>query len=180
VGQTIYTGFGGSASNLNFENIFEWTDNVTLIRGNHAIKFGSDLRRQRFDQLSGGFGTNYFGPIFSSNSNAPGSGDPWADFLMGYISNQQVGFRELDWGRLRFLYSGTYVQDDWRITRRLTLNIGLRYELFTQPVDARNLGGLYNIYTQQFVQPGKGGYTRAIVDGDHNNFAPRVGLAYQG
>jgi hypothetical protein len=178
-GQTVYSGFGGGGSNLNFENLFQWNDNVTLIRGNHAFKFGGDLRRHRLDQLSGGFGTDYFGSIFSSSSNDSRSGDPWADFLMGFPSLQEPGRRMLQWGRLRSIYSGSYVQDDWRVTRRLTLNLGLRFELYTQPVDARDVGGQYDLDSQQFVLPGKNGYSRAIVKGDHNNFGPRVGFAYQ-
>jgi hypothetical protein len=178
-GQTVYSGFGGGGSNLNFENLFQWIDNVTIIRGNHAIKVGGDLRRHRLDQLSGGFGTDYFGSIFSSSSNDPGSGDPWADFLMGFPSLQEPGRRMLQWGRLRSIYSGSYIQDDWRASRRLTLNLGLRYELYTQPVDARDVGGQYDIDLQQFVLPGKDGRTRAMVKGDHNNFGPRVGFAYQ-
>jgi hypothetical protein len=178
-GQASYSGFGGGGSNLNFENLFQWVDNVTLIRGNHAFKFGADLRRHRLDQLSGGFGTDYFGSIFSSSSNDPGSGDPWADFLLGFPSLQEPGRRMLQWGRLRTIYSGTYIQDDWRITRRLTLNVGLRYELYTQPVDARDTGGQYHLDLQRFVLPGRDGFSRAMVKGDHNNFGPRLGFAYQ-
>ncbi|MDP2999823.1 MAG: carboxypeptidase regulatory-like domain-containing protein [Bryobacterales bacterium] len=178
-GQILYTGFGGGASNLNFENLFQWVDNLTLIRGNHAIRVGGDVRRHRLDQLSGGFGEYIFGSIFSSSSNDAASGDPWADFLMGFPALRNPGVRMLEWGRLRTLYAGGYVQDDWRITRKLTFNIGLRYELYTQPVDARDRGGLYNLDKQIFVVPGKDGYSRAIVKGDHNNWGPRVGFAYQ-
>jgi TonB-dependent receptor-like protein len=178
-GQVLYRSVGGGGSNLNFENTFQVIDNVTHIRGNHAIKFGGDLRRHRLDQLSGGSGDVYFGSIFSSSSNAPGSGDPWADFLTGFPSLEDPGRRMLQWGRLRDLYAGLYAQDDWKVTPRLTLNLGVRYDLYTQPVDARDVGGQFNIVTQQFVLPGKDGYTRAIVNGDHNNIAPRVGLAYQ-
>ncbi len=178
-GTTSYSGFGGGGSNLNFENLFQWIDNVTLIRGNHAFKFGADARRHRLDQLSGGFGTHYFGSIFSSSSSDPGSGDPWADFLMGFPSLQEPGRRMLQWGRLRTIYAGSYIQDDWRITRRLTLNLGLRYELYTQPVDARDTGGQYHLNLQRFVLPGKEGFSRAMANGDHNNFGPRVGFAYQ-
>src|SRR5207245_1710283 len=47
------------------------------------------------------------------------------------------------------------------------------------PVDARDLGSMYNLDTQQFVRPGRDGYSRAIVKGDHNNWGPRLGLAYR-
>src|SRR5205823_9320510 len=58
-------------------------------------------------------------------------------------------------------------------------NLGLRYELFTQCVDARDLGSLFDIRSGQFALPGKNGVSRGIVDGDHNNFGPRAGFAYQ-
>jgi hypothetical protein len=178
-GQALYNDFGGGSSNLNFENTFEWIDNFTIIHGNHAIKFGGDLRRIRYDALIGGFGQYVFGAIFSSSSDDPGSGDPWADFLLGFPALENPSFRMINWGRERSIYSGTYVQDDWKPTSRLTLNLGLRYELYTQPVDARDLGGLYSVSLQQFVVPGKNGFSRSIVNGDHNNFGPRFGFAYR-
>lgn len=178
-GQVLYHSVGGGGSNLNFENTFQWVDSATRIHGNHAIKFGGDVRRHRLDQLSGGSGDVYFGSIFSSSSIVPGSGDPWADFLMGFPSLENPGTRMVQWGRLRDTYAGVYIQDDWKVTPRLTLNLGVRYDLYTQPVDARNVGGQFNIDTQQFVLPGQNGYSRAIVKGDHNNVAPRVGFAYQ-
>ncbi|HUQ90282.1 MAG TPA: TonB-dependent receptor [Bryobacteraceae bacterium] len=178
-GQLAYTGFGGGATNLNFENTFQWVDNLTHIRGNHALKFGADLRRHRIDQLLGGFGEYIFGAIFSASSDDPSSGDPWADFLFGFPSIQNPTRTMLDWGRTRFLFAGTYFQDDWKVTRRLTLNLGVRYDLYTQPVDARDVGGVFDVARQEFVLPGKMGYSRAVAKGDHNNFSPRFGLAYQ-
>ncbi len=179
-GTSEFSGWGGGDPNLNIENRFQWADNVSWTHGRHAVKFGADVRRQRFDTVKGTpfFGQEIFGATFSSSSNAPGSGLPLADFLMGYPSFIQ-GTPMLDWGRQRSIYAGAFLQDDWKITRNLTLNLGLRYELFTQPVDARNLGSLFNIETGQYALPGKGGYSRAIVKGDHNNVGPRAGFAWQ-
>jgi len=179
-GTAEFSGWGGGDPNLNIENRFQWADNVSWTLGQHAIKFGTDLRRSRFDTLKGTpfFGQEIYGATFTSSSNATGSGLPFADFLLGYPSFIQ-GTPMLDWGRQRSLYSGLFVQDDWKVSKSLTLNLGLRYELFTQPVDARDLGSLFNVENGQYALPGKGGYSRAIVDGDHNNFGPRAGFAWQ-
>ena len=179
-GSSEFSGWGGGDPNLNVENRFQWSDNVSWTKGAHALKFGADIRRSRFDTLKGTpfFGQEIYGATFTSSSNAPGSGLPFADFLLGDPSFIQ-GTPMLDWGRQRSLYTGFFFQDDWKVTKTLTLNLGLRYELFTQPVDARNLGSLFNITTAQYALPGQNGYSRAIVNGDHNNFGPRAGFAWQ-
>ncbi len=179
-GTSEFSGLGGGDPNLNVENRFQWSDNVSWTRGKHAFKWGADIRRARFDTVKGTpfFGQYIYGATFTSSSNAPGSGLPFADFLLGFPSFVQ-GTPMLDWGRQRSIYAGGFVQDDWKISRKLTLNLGLRYELFTQPVDARDLGSLFNVQTGQYALPGKNGFTRAIVDGDHNNFGPRAGFAFQ-
>ncbi len=179
-GTSEFSGWGGGDPNLNVENRFQWADNLSWTHGKHALKIGIDLRRDRFDTLKGTpfFGQEIYGATFTSSSDAPGSGLPFADFLLGDPSFIQ-GTPMLDWGRQRSIYFGGFVEDDWKITRSLTLNLGLRYELFTQPVDARDLGSLFNIQNGQYALPGKNGYSRAIVDGDHNNFGPRAGFAWQ-
>ncbi len=179
-GTSEFSGWGGGDPNLNVENRFQWADNLSWMHGKHAIKVGADVRRERFDTVKGTpfFGQEIYGATFTSSSNSPGSGLPLADFLLGDPSFIQ-GTPMLDWGRQRSAYFGGFVQDDWKITRSLTLNLGLRYELFTQPVDARDLGSLFNIQNGTYALPGKNGYSRAIVDGDHNNVGPRAGFAWQ-
>ena len=175
-GSQEFNAIGSGGPNLNVENTFHATDDLTWNKGNHSLKFGADVRRYRFDTIFGG-GQTIFGSIFSSSSNDPNSGAPLADFLLGDAA-QVTGTQLLDWARLRELYFGTYVQDDWKMSSRLTLNLGLRYELFTQPVDARNRGGLFDAITGQFAVPGQNGFSDAIVAGHHKDFAPRFGFAY--
>ncbi|PYS54722.1 MAG: hypothetical protein DMG13_07125 [Acidobacteria bacterium] len=179
-GSQQFTSWGGGSSNLNIENRFHWADNINITRGNHTLKTGADVRRTRFETLKGSpfFGEFVFGSIFTSSSDSPGSGAPLADFLLGFPSTIQ-GTQMLDWGRQREIYFGAYFQDDWKVTRKLTLNLGIRYDLYTQPVDARDRGSLFDLETGRFALPGKDGFSRAIVDGDHNNFGPRLGFAYQ-
>ncbi len=171
-----FTGWGGGNSDLNIENTFHVADNISINRGNHTIKFGGEVRRYRFDAIRGG-GEMIFGSIFSSSTDAPGSGAPFADFLMGHLAATQ-GTQQLDWSRQRDAFVGMFVQDDWKISPRFTMNYGIRYDLFTQPVDARDRGGLFDVSTGMMALPGQGGYSRAIVRGDHNNFAPRLGFAW--
>ncbi len=179
-GSTEFTSFGGGDKNLNILSTKQLTDNISWIRGRHSLKFGGDVRKSRFDVLKGDpfFGQDIFGAIFTSSSNAPGSGLPFADFLLGYPS-QINGSPMLAEGRQLTTYFGGYAQDDWKVSDRLTLNLGLRYELYTQPIDSNNLGSLFNLQTGQFAVPGQGGFSRAIVQGDHNDWAPRFGFAYQ-
>ncbi len=179
-GSTQFDGFGGGSSDLNYENRFHFADTISVNRGKHGMKMGADIRRNRFDTLRGNpfFGQFIFGSIFSSSSDSPGSGAPFADYLMGFPSLIQ-GTQMLDWGRQADVYFGTFFQDDWKLSKRLTLNLGFRYDLYTQPIDIRDRGGLFDLDKARFAVPGKDGYTRGIVDGDHNNFGPRLGFAYQ-
>src|SRR5207245_1077522 len=93
---------------------------------------------------------------------------------------------QIDWTRQRDLFFGPYAQDDWKVSKRLTLNLGFRWDLYTQPVDALNTGGVFdpnlrsNLGRLGVIRlPGKNGNSRAIIQGHHKNFAPRFGFAYQ-
>ena len=175
-GSTSFTSLGSGGPNLNIENNYQVSDDLTWRKVSHTFKMGADARRRQFDVNFGG-GQTVFGSIFSSSSDDPGSGNPLADFLLGYPS-QVTGTQLLDWARLRDTYFGAYFQDDWKVNSRLTLNLGLRYELFTQPIDARDRGSLFDTRTGKFVLPKQDGFSRAIVDGFPRNFAPRFGFAY--
>src|SRR5215469_3235497 len=97
---------------------------------------------------------------------------------MGFPANTN-GIPMIAKGRQHTAYFGSYIQDDWKFSNRLTLNMGLRYELFTQPIDQNNLGSLFDITTGNFALPGQSPYSRAMVHGDHRDWGPRAGLAFQ-
>lgn len=179
-GTQEFTTIGGGDLNNNIETRGQLGDNVTWTRGKHALKFGVDLRNSRLNTLRGSpvFAQEYYGAVFSSSSDSAGSGLPFADFLMGYPSSI-LGAPMLQWGRQRDSYFGGFAQDDWKVGTKLVLNVGVRYELYTEPIDARNLGSLFDIRTGKYVIPCTGGYSCAMVDGDHNNWGPRVGASYQ-
>jgi hypothetical protein len=188
LGSTEFSSFGAASTNYAFENSFQWTDNITLIRGAHTIKAGADLRRFRFDRLQGypPSGNYYFGATYTSNPSLPQTGGlPYADFLLG-LPTSVINSSQIAWSMQRDLYFGPFVQDDWKVNSRLTLNLGFRYDLYTQPVQARDTGGMFDPYAVSstgrkgiIIVPGKNGFSRAIVDGHHRNFGPRFGFAYQ-
>jgi Carboxypeptidase regulatory-like domain/TonB dependent receptor-like, beta-barrel len=176
-GTEEFTGIGPASLNLNTLQTRQLADNMSWTHGEHSVKWGVDIRESIFDVLKGGPGSVY-GAIFSSSSDAPNSGLPLADFLMGFPSNTN-GIPMIGKGRQRTAYFGGYIQDDWKTSSKLTLNMGLRYELYTQPIDQNNLGSLFDITTGQFAIPGQTPYSRAMVQGDHNDWGPRFGFAYQ-
>ena len=193
-GQTLgtneFTAFTAATTNYSFENAFQWTDNVTLIRGNHTVKTGIDVRRFRFDRLQGypNSGNYFFGSTYTSNpSLSARAGIPYADFLLGFPTSVISGNTSQWTGRCSATSMlGPYIQDDWKLNQRLTLNLGFRYDLYTQPVQARDVGGMFDPYANSSTGPSRhhhysrcSGYSRAIVEGHHKNFAPRFGFAFQ-
>lgn len=175
-----FTGFGGGDLNLNVLQTRQLADNMSWTHARHSVKWGVDIRESVWDVYKGDpyFGSSIFGAIFSSSSDTPNSGLPLADFLMGFPSTEN-GSPMIYKGRQRTAYFGGYMQDDYKASSKLMLNVGIRYELYTQPIDQNNLGSLFDITTGAFAIPGTTPYTRAMVKGDHNDWGPRFGAAYQ-
>ncbi len=176
-------------------NTFQWYDGITWSRGKHNIKAGVDIRRHRADAFLGTRLNN------SYNFTGQFSGDGFSDFLLGDISSSSVALTPNETGRFRRTMLAAYVLDDWKVSPKLTLNIGLRYEYGQIPVElggltpafdptlANGQGGLrfpkQNKTAEPFyrnVRPDLGfGYLdrETLFTPDKNNFAPRIGFAYR-
>ncbi len=153
-------------------NQFQWTDNISLTYGAHQLKFGGDVRgpmRNIYLDVPSLRGTLNF------DGNRTGIG--LADFLLGYPSGAQLANPQVVDSRMK-MFSG-FVQDDWKATPRLTFNLGLRYDYATWPYDGRDRLTNLNPETGQLFTPANSPVGRSLVRPDKNNFAPRVGLAYQ-
>jgi hypothetical protein len=158
-------------------------NNWTYIRGSHQLRWGMDLRRNRFEFIAVNASTRgnfQFAPSVTGASEVPGSGLGTATFLLGMPSFFDrailTGFTSERMWRDAF-----YWQDIWRATPRLTINYGLRYD-YISPDTARRPGGLVNfdINTGDLLLAGLGDVSRtANVEPARDNFAPRVGLAYK-
>jgi hypothetical protein len=206
-----FTGFSGigEASDtpfINWDTVFQWTDNFTWTKGRHNIKFGTDIRHTRFNQIGGVVTRGRFAADGRYTTGPGVSATPvnsTADFLLGLLSNSegQIGKPVANF---RDNYYSFYIQDDWRITSKLTLNIGLRYEDETPWTD--KFDNIVNIdfrwdnsQAPVYVRAGKGDpyggfpafrlppqipyvrdgrFGRGAFQNDINDFAPRLGLAY--
>ena len=133
-GTQEFTTIGGGDLNNNIETRGQLGDNLSWTRGNHALKFGMDLRNARLNTLRGSpfFAQDYYGATFTSSTDSPGSGLPFADFILG-DETSILAAPMLAWGRQRDSYAGLFGQDNWRVNKALTLNLGVRYELYTRP-----------------------------------------------
>ncbi len=158
--------------------IWQLLDNVSWVHDRHTIKVGVDLQRVTMFV----YATNSARPTFNFNGTYTGSA--LGDFLLGYINNTSTSQQQVDTIQQR-IYNG-YIQDDWKATSRLTLNLGLRYELSTPFVEEFDRQSNFVLdsgpcYLQLITVADRGrcGLPRALTRTDYNNFAPRVGLAYQ-
>jgi len=160
-------------------------DNMTFVRGKHTLKAGLDLRKNQFNrsQTSNRSGTFAFNSTLTGNPQQPaGTGSGLASFLFGAVAS---GSAETDQPVSWEGYSqGYYVQDDWKATRRLTLNLGLRYDYQQVPRERHSRFSNFNPYARN---PQNGVLGRLEFAGtdfgqtpvlpDRNDFAPRIGFA---
>jgi hypothetical protein len=171
-------------------------DHIAWTTGKHFIKLGADYRwvRSWFKISSSARGSYTFNGAFTQNpQRTAGTGSGLADFLLGIPSSASLS--NLISGDLRYNYWGGYVQDDWKLTPKLTINLGLRYEFWTQPVERNDQQANYLIRDQKLIFPNNkippglpaslvenipdGIGSRSLMKNDTNNFAPRLGVAYQ-
>ena len=176
-----YLGDQGLLPVVRGKNVFNYLANVTITEGRHSFKAGFDMRATQFNvnQPGGPRGNWTFNGVFTNQPNAPsGTGSGVADLLLGYAQNASIANSQTVGTRIR-QYNWFFL-DDWKATDRLTINWGLRYELTTPPYEAfdRALSFDFDRGEIVFARPGSW-CDRAFTDLAKNNFAPRLGLAYQ-
>jgi carboxypeptidase family protein/TonB-dependent receptor-like protein len=198
---TVTIGSSTFLPSVEKQNSFVFTENLTWIHGRHSWKFGTELRFEQFTifQPAESRGDMGFGTEFTDNPAAPttGSGSftggAFATFLLGIPDGGDISsLHNIDYRRQ--IYSG-YAEDDWKATDRLTLNLGLRYEMFSTIKEHNNELATFDFSSLSLIVP-KGQNTqltptlatllpiqrtasRGLINPDLNNFAPRVGFAYR-
>ena len=207
-----YSGFGnfntgdGTLTGINHD----WAATFTTLRGNHSLHYGVDARLYRTFGFAGGFDVSpqlYFTPQYTNgpndNSAVAPLGQEYASFLLGIPGGQMT--RSASYAGQNIYYAG-FVQDDWKISRRLTLNLGLRYE-YESPVSERfdrAVRGFNRTVVNPIAAAAAAAYAKGPIaplpvnqfqvlgglqfagSGNHQlwsqpatDFLPRIGLAFQ-
>jgi hypothetical protein len=162
-------------------------DSVSWFKGKHAFKFGVENRRGANDEIRDRGSAGNFGitPLMTGQPGVAGTGNALATFLLGEVNSASI--QVSDKIPSRASYWALYAQDDWRITDRLTVNAGLRWEV---ELPRRVVGNKMNSFDPTLINPVSGTpgvVTFAGVDGtpvrafatDWNNLGPHVGFAYR-
>jgi hypothetical protein len=195
---TGFAGIGDSGGSARAPQITQQiTDNLSILHGAHTFKTGIDIGFGRISTNPGAGGSSF--GSFSFNGRY--SGNPFADFVLGYPVNAARTTPFIT----NLLYNtryGVYAQDDWKVNSKLTLNFGVRYSLQTQTQERDGSfsnfdfgNGQYVVRTEggqlprlaiprlleayPYVGSEKNGWGSDVILADHNNLAPRFGFAYR-
>jgi hypothetical protein len=176
-------------------NSFQWSDSLTKVAGNHSLKFGGDVRRQRFDQTLF-FDVNGEFFVDGTSTNSPIGDTVFSDYLLGFPGSYGQGSAQVENVRSTGLY--LFAQDSWKVKPNLTLNYGLRWELNTPIADISKHvqtfrpGQVSTVFPCQdtantdcssmtpvgLVVPGDAGVPNALTQTYYKAFAPRIGISW--
>jgi len=175
-------GFGGAWVPQAFtENAFDYSDVVNLSRGPHSMKAGVEFRR---NQENGGFDQGipsyyFYGLVYLALD------DPYYEYggvdphILDGTRKAELASNFRGWRNTEF---GAFFNDDWKVTPGLTLNLGIRYDLYTRLTEVQDRATKFDMTSGENlwyrVRDGDFARTTALSEGDHNNFAPRFGFAW--
>ena len=171
------------------QNTYQIVDSLTWVTGDHTVKFGGSLIRrnvQLFRPIAGKgdfrmYGNGEFNQCpqggGASPSEAASGTTRWeqADLLIGFMCAYDIGFQIGNVGTITWENS-LFAQDDWRVTRNLTLNLGLRYDFLTNPYEEYGRQSNFDLTSGRLILAE--GDKDSLTDTDKDNFGPRIGFAY--
>lgn len=178
---TNFARLGATSDTLFFElqNSSSLVNVASLILQRHSIRFGGEVRKIRTDNLQPNPGTTLwrFQPIFTDQRGVSGTGFDYASFLLGLPA--QMGYRIFPgYFKSRASVYALFVQDDIRVSRNLTINLGLRWDAPLYYHEAQDRSGVFDLDRGEYQQFGQNGFRRTPWKNDWNNFGPRFGFAW--
>ena len=193
VGITNFSGFGRQSTNPQWQDpaLIDPKVNYTWVKGNHSLKFGYEYEHiwMAVNDNNPLYGSFSYGGGYSAAGASPVADNYWADFLFGTTSTYQLANYFV--AHLRQTLDNVYAQDDWKVTPKLTLNLGLRWEYGSPYSEQNNFISNFDPISQTVftITPGASGtgitpvnaggvYGKTLVNPDYGDFAPRVGFAY--
>lgn len=178
-------GPAGSANATFTTSVTQLFEDYSTVKGRHSLKLGADLRWERLDVLQppNPTGNFQFTTVLTSGlspTGAPlaGTGNSFASFLLGQVQNFSIDAQQQAL-KPRAHIAEFFVQDDWKATRRLTIDLGLRYTLNFPSTEANDRGAVFNLGTQKLDFLGADGFPRTARNLEKTNFGPRLGVAWQ-
>ena len=174
LGEPLFTPTRSTSQDIQINDTLSW------VHGKHLIKAGPQFRFDQFNLLQIGQprGNLSFSGQFTSDSGTPGdgSGDGLADMLLG-VPVTSVISTVTNFGNRQHTY-GAFIQDTYKVTPKLTLDLGLRYDYATPVYEAQHRQSNFD-YTKGIIVPaGTPGYPENLATPQKDNFAPRIGVAY--
>ena len=179
-----YIGIGQTRSLPLFrrETTYQYVDNMSFTVGTHTLKWGADFRRRHLTiyQTNQGNGRFNFSPALTDSRQPAGTGgDSLASFLLGYPTLIAHDYT-LNWPGQRGSELGFYFADDWRASKKLTINIGMRWDYYSPYSEVANRWANFNPTTGKIDIAGQGNVSKyAGVLPFYGNFGPRFGFAYK-
>ena len=175
---------GYSSSNLPEvipQNTWQVSDTLSFTKSSHSLHFGFSAIHNGFGffQLGAPSGSLSFSGVYTNNPLNSAGGNGFADFLLGLPSASSKSAAPYGIPYETYTEYGGFVQDTWRASKRLTVNIGLRYDLFTPLVERYNRQSDFLLGQGNLALAGQNGVSNSILQTREHNFSPRLGLAYR-
>jgi Carboxypeptidase regulatory-like domain/TonB dependent receptor len=163
------------------QNTYQISDTVSYTRGAHALRFGGSVIQNRFGffQLGAPSGSLSFSGVYSNNPATSSGGSGFADFLLGLPASSSKSAAPFGVPYEKYNEYGGFIQDTWRASKRLTVTLGLRYDVFTPLTESYNRQSDFLLGAGTLALAAQNGYSSSILSTRTHNFSPRIGLAYR-
>ncbi len=159
--------------------VWEMVDTAVWTRGRHTLRTGIDFRWYQLNTVAppNPTGSFAFTTTGTDQQGVTGSGNAIASFLLGQVDTFSIDLQTSKL-RPRDHIEEFFAQDDWRVSDRLTLNLGARWTLHFPSTEKNNQGAVFNLATQQLDYLGVNGFPKSARELHYTNVAPRVGFTY--